>query len=163
MRITKLHLLGIILIIGLAVSGKYYFSQKKNEMIRQQEAARLELAEKKRQEEEAFQNAAQQTPEPVAASTAPAVNLTPVEYTVQKGDTLWKIAKDPAHFGQGHRWYDIWKENEDKILDFDHLPAGLLINIPLDKPEGYDWPPTSPERKRTLLSRPLRRKVLTTN
>jgi hypothetical protein len=73
--------------------------------------------------------------------------------TTQGGDTFWKIAKMPEHFGAGRRWYDIWKANEEKIGDFDHLEAGMTITIPLDVPEHFAWPATSEERKAKIMRR----------
>ena len=96
--------------------------------------------------------------EPVeGAGTGDAVQLqenAPMHYVVQKGDTLWSIAKKKEYFGQGHRWYDIWKANEDSIADFDRLETGTNITIPLDKPDTYPWPKTSDEKRKALLEQP---------
>ncbi len=154
MRITKLHLLGLFLLCALAFSGHYYFKQQRNEMKMREEQVRLEIERKKSEEEAAEKSQAPKggAAEAYSSTPSPAERL-PVQYTVQRGDTLWKISKMPEHFGSGHRWYDIWKSNEDKILDFDHLEAGLILSIPLDAPENFAWAPTSDDRKNRIMKR----------
>lgn len=92
-------------------------------------------------------------PAETPATQAPKSGGEAVTYVVQRGDTLWKIAKMEEHFGQGHRWYDIWKANEDKIEDFDRLSVGESLEIPRDKPEGYPWPRTRSNIKARILSK----------
>jgi len=53
-----------------------------------------------------------------------------VYYTVQRGDTLWHIARLNRHYGLGSKWYDIWKANEGTIPDFDLIHPGQEILIP---------------------------------
>lgn len=36
-------------------------------------------------------------------------------YTIKSGDTLWKIAAMPIHYGDGTKWQDIYKANKDII------------------------------------------------
>ena len=49
-------------------------------------------------------------------------------YTVQKGDTLWSIAR---HFyGSGKKWRDIFEANKDVLSAPDKVRAGLEIKIP---------------------------------
>lgn len=151
MRITKLHLLALFLMCALAFSGHYYFKQKRKEALLKEERLRLDR-EQTIADSTAPASSAQMDSSTIASSS-PAAGLVPVSYTVRKGDTFWKIAKMPEHFGAGRRWYDIWKANEDKILDFDHLEAGLTITIPLDTPEHYAWPATSDERKAKIIRR----------
>ncbi len=38
-----------------------------------------------------------------------------VNYTVVRGDCLWKIAKKPMFYGNGFAWPNIYKANRDKI------------------------------------------------
>lgn len=49
-------------------------------------------------------------------------------YTVQKGDTLWKIAQQA--YGSGRRWRKIYEANKDVIADPSKIYAGQVIMIP---------------------------------
>ena len=52
------------------------------------------------------------------------------EYTVRKGDTLWKIAQREC--GGGHRWKYLHALNKDKIKNPDKLKPGMVILIPVE-------------------------------
>jgi len=56
------------------------------------------------------------TPQAVASSS----------YTIQKGDTLWKIAE--AHYGSGQRWQDIAAANPG--INPKKLAVGQTLNLP---------------------------------
>ncbi|MCH5342522.1 MAG: LysM peptidoglycan-binding domain-containing protein [Acetatifactor sp.] len=50
-------------------------------------------------------------------------------YTVQKGDTLWRIAVQ--FFGDGRRCVEIWKENREVIgEDMDYIIPGQVLHLP---------------------------------
>ena len=49
-------------------------------------------------------------------------------YTVQKGDTLWKIAKE--FYGKGSEWTRIHEANKDVIRDPDLIQPGWSLRIP---------------------------------
>jgi nucleoid-associated protein YgaU len=49
-------------------------------------------------------------------------------YTVQKGDSLWKIAK--AMYGKGSDWTRIHEANKDLIHDPDVIQPGWTLRIP---------------------------------
>ena len=76
------------------------------------------------------------TPQPVIYDTAPAPQViaaaTPTtpggsgKYTVQKGDTLWKIAT--SQYGDGKQWQRITAANPG--LSPETLKAGQTITIP---------------------------------
>lgn len=51
-------------------------------------------------------------------------------YEVRGGDSLWKIAKMPRHYGRGSLWVKIWRANEKKIPDFDLIYARMMLLIP---------------------------------
>ncbi len=163
MKITVFHLLlfsSFLFCVAAGFFGLMKQRQKSVELKQKDEAQRLEL-DRRVHEQEAL---AIKSPEPLpsAALTAPNVpspidNLTKsqapvVSYTVRSGDTLWRIAKMPQHFGQGHRWYDVWKANEEEVFDFDELHTGQVIIIPIDKPDAHPWPKTASARRNKILS-----------
>jgi nucleoid-associated protein YgaU len=47
---------------------------------------------------------------------------------IQKGDTLWAIAK--KHLGDGNRYPEIFEANREVILDPDKIFPGQKIRIP---------------------------------
>ena len=50
-------------------------------------------------------------------------------YTIEKGDTLWAIAK--KHLGDGNKYNDIFVANREVIKDPDLIYPGQKIRIPL--------------------------------
>lgn len=167
----------LILLAGAGTYGYYFWRELQAKKEQEMKAAEDYLAQRRAEDDairRAQANPPASTPSPPqtpAASPPPTPPAAAPEapppakkdearerrYKVRHGDTLWKIAKMPEHFGKGHRWYDIWKANEDEIQDFDYLIAGQTLVIPLDKPDGYGWPRTSEERKELILSQPRRR------
>lgn len=72
-------------------------------------------------------------PAPAPAPAAPKAKSSAVKasaggknYTVQKGDTLWKIAQ--KHYGSGQKWQEIAKANPS--IDPNKLKAGQQIVLP---------------------------------
>ena len=65
-----------------------------------------------------------------SSSTAPSPRGTPATrtYTVQKGDSLWKIAKE--FYGTGSAWTRIHEANRDVIDDPDVIQPGWTLKIP---------------------------------
>ena len=59
------------------------------------------------------------------ASTAPSAAQT---YTVNKGDTLSKIAKE--FYGSANRWHEIFDANRDQISNPDLIKPGQVLKIP---------------------------------
>jgi hypothetical protein len=159
-QLTKLHFLIILIVGGLAFFGHYALRTHNAEMKRRSEALSKAQALQAAADLEREKKAAETVlPAPTAISveSKPAPepeNPAPTTYVVRKNDTLWSIAQQPEHFGQGHRWYDIWKANEDKIGDFDQIEPGTSLVIPLDKPDGYEWPETPEMKKQVILSHP---------
>ena len=50
------------------------------------------------------------------------------EYTVERGDSLWKIAKE--QLGGGTRWSEIYEANRDTIRDPGMIHIGQVLTIP---------------------------------
>jgi len=59
-----------------------------------------------------------------------AIKVSTKEYTIQKKDTLWKIAQ--KHLGSGHRWKYLYELNKDKINNPNKLKPGITITIPIE-------------------------------
>jgi nucleoid-associated protein YgaU len=49
-------------------------------------------------------------------------------YTVQKGDSLWRIAK--KFYGDGNEWSRIHLANKDQIENPDLIQPGWVLRIP---------------------------------
>jgi len=67
-------------------------------------------------------------PAPVTPTTTTAVDQEGENYTVKKGDTLWKIAK--AKYGDGSKYKVIEEANKDKLPDPAKLKIGMVLLIP---------------------------------
>jgi LysM repeat protein len=50
-----------------------------------------------------------------------------IDYTVEKGDTLMKIAFNT--YGDLYRWKSIYEANKDKIPDVNRLSAGTVLKV----------------------------------
>ncbi len=50
------------------------------------------------------------------------------EYTVAKGDSLWKIAKE--RLGSGTKWVEIYEANRSSIKDPNKIYVGQVLTIP---------------------------------
>ncbi|MCM8823465.1 MAG: OmpA family protein [Candidatus Omnitrophica bacterium] len=58
------------------------------------------------------------------------IKVSTKEYTVQKGDSLSKIAKE--QLGAAHRWRYLYELNKDRIKDPNKLRVGQKIIIPIE-------------------------------
>ena len=63
-----------------------------------------------------------------AAPAATGANPYTQWYEVQKGDTLWKIAKE--RYGDGSLYPEIFKANQDVLSDPDKIHVGQKLRIP---------------------------------
>jgi LysM repeat protein len=80
------------------------------------------------------------------------------EYTVVKGDCLWRISQ--AYFGTGMRWVEIFEANRGAIRDPNLIYPGQVFTIPgvdakAAEPEKTDSEPaasteTEPEKEETV-------------
>ena len=50
------------------------------------------------------------------------------EYTVEKGDSLWKIARE--ELGDGNKWKEIYEANKDTVKDPGLIYVGQKLEIP---------------------------------
>ena len=51
-------------------------------------------------------------------------------YVVQKGDSLWSIAKKPEVYGKATQWRRLFDANRDLLKSPDRLKAGMTLKIP---------------------------------
>ena len=65
-----------------------------------------------------------------SSSRAPKARGEPevVTYTVQKGDTLSRIAKE--HYGDASQWRKIYEANKERIKNPDLIQPGWVLTIP---------------------------------
>jgi len=71
------------------------------------------------------------TPVETEATAANDEPLTPTGgrvYVVQKGDTLYKLAR--RFYNDQSRWRDIWEANRTRVPDPDRLRVGMKLIIP---------------------------------
>ena len=57
-------------------------------------------------------------------------------YTVQKGDSLWSIAAQPAIYGKGTQWRRIFDANRDVLKGPDRVRPGMTLKIPRGESGG---------------------------
>jgi nucleoid-associated protein YgaU len=70
-----------------------------------------------------------ETPAPMPpATTAKPATGTPQTYTMQRGDTLYSLAK--RFYGDGKLWTRIADANKDKVRDVTDIPVGTVLTIP---------------------------------
>jgi len=62
--------------------------------------------------------------------TAPEQTVEVQYYEIQKGDSLWKIAK--TFYGDGNKYTEIFEANREVIKDPDLIFPGQKIRIPMD-------------------------------
>lgn len=67
-------------------------------------------------------------PPPAAKTASPAAGPNPGTYTVQPGDTLWKIARQ--FYGDGNQYLKIFEANKDLLKDPDHIFPDQELVIP---------------------------------
>jgi nucleoid-associated protein YgaU len=63
-----------------------------------------------------------------AAGAVSEPTISGTEYTVVKGDSLWKIAVQA--YADGYRWTEIWQANKDKIQDPNLIEIGQALTLP---------------------------------
>ncbi len=68
-------------------------------------------------------------PDSAVGQTGQTAEAEIVSYTVQEGDTLWKISE--AYYGTGKYWEEIYRLNADVIADPNRIYAGQVLKINL--------------------------------
>ena len=63
-------------------------------------------------------------------------------YTVKKGDSLWRIAKQ--QLGSGVKWKELYEANKDQIKDPNLIFVGQELEIPGEEPAPVDPDPVDP-------------------
>ena len=63
-----------------------------------------------------------------SSAAAPRATEREVTYTVQKGDSLSKIAQE--QYGDGKKWRSIFEANRDQITNPDLIHPGQVLKIP---------------------------------
>ncbi len=63
-----------------------------------------------------------------ASPTTPASAQPPRTYVMQRGDTLYSLAK--RFYGDGKLWTKIADANRDKVRDVTAIPVGTVLVIP---------------------------------
>jgi len=66
------------------------------------------------------------TPQPPPTTAKPIGGGT--SYTIQKGDTLYSLAR--RFYGDGKLWTRIADANKDRIRDVTSIPVGTVLTIP---------------------------------
>jgi nucleoid-associated protein YgaU len=68
--------------------------------------------------------------DPAAKAAAEAARAAPEEqyYVIEKGDTLWAIAR--KFLGDGNRYPEVFEANREVIIDPDKIFPGQKIRIP---------------------------------
>lgn len=64
----------------------------------------------------------------VSASVDSTAEVVDATYTVEKGDTLSKIAKQ--HLGDANAWQKIFDANRDQLDDPDRIQPGQVLKLP---------------------------------
>ena len=87
----------------------------------------------------AFSKTGEEPPKPAGPHDAPPASIAGQEtppapesdaggYTVQSGDTLWKIAEEKL--GDGNRYGEIFEANRDILHSPDHILPGQELKLP---------------------------------
>ena len=51
-------------------------------------------------------------------------------YVVQKGDSLWSIAKKPEVYGSAAQWRKLFDANRDVLKSPNHVRVGMTLKVP---------------------------------
>ncbi len=85
-----------------------------------------------RQAEEAYRNAEGRRAYDLASALLEELRNATIQYTVVRGDSLWKIAGKPEIYGNPYEWPLIYKANADQIRDADLIYPGQVFDIDMN-------------------------------
>jgi len=61
------------------------------------------------------------------------------QYTVVRGDYLWKIAKKPEIYGDPYTWVRLYTANKDRIRNPDLIYPNWVLGVPRNQAPGTYW------------------------
>jgi nucleoid-associated protein YgaU len=61
------------------------------------------------------------------------------QYTVVRGDYLWKIAKKPEIYGDPYTWVRLYSANKDRIRNPDLIYPNWVLGVPRNQAPGTYW------------------------
>ncbi len=145
-------------------AGDYYTTEEFDKLSKEQRAAYCDELARLRSEYEAAEGSAKQAAESaesaisglegqlnesagaLAALEAEVQELErevqewksqPRQYTVKRGDSLWKISGQKRIYGDPARWPRIYRANRDQITDADLIYPGWVLKIPRGIPKQH--------------------------
>lgn len=117
----------------LAVN-QYYLEESKFliEKLRARKGLNADQQARLRQAEEAYRNAEGRRAYDLASALLEELRNATVEYTVVRGDSLWKISGRAEIYDDPYRWPLIFKANADQIRDADLIYPGQVFTIDMN-------------------------------
>ena len=89
-----------------------------------------------RQAEEAYRNAEGRRAYDLASALLEELRNASIEYTVVRGDSLWRISGRPEIYNNPYQWPLIYKANADQIRDADLIYPGQVFTIDTNPSPG---------------------------
>lgn len=117
----------------LAVN-QYYLEESKFliEKLKGRKGLNADQQARLRQAEEAYRNADGRRAYDLASVLLEELRTASIEYTVVRGDSLWRISGKPEIYDDPYRWPLIYKANADRIRDADLIYPGQVFTIDMN-------------------------------